>query len=155
MSSLHVISDDTEKYLSLVVAGAIKFGASDIHVRADDPVMLRIDGSMKAMNGVPALNKQKLLRVIDGLLSEFHKKEFVKNNQVDVAYGDREGNRVRANIFYAMGVPAIVMRVISNEIPTLRKLGLPKQVASISEVKQGLVIFTEDKSYSSRAYFDY
>jgi len=142
MSSLHVISDDTEKYLSLVVSGAIKFGASDIHIRADDPVMLRIDGAMKSMNGVPPLNKQKLLQVIDGLLSDFHKKEFAENNQVDIAYGDRQGNRVRANIFYAMGIPVIVMRVISSDIPTLRKLGLPNQVTSISDFKQGLVIFT-------------
>ncbi len=140
--NLHVISNDTDKYLSLVIAGALKFGASDIHVRSNSPAMLRIDGVMKAMKGAPVLSKQQLQKVIDGLLSDTHKKELAENKQVDVAYGDKTGTRVRMNIFYAMGDPALVLRVIHNEIPTLRKLGLPAQVSTIADIKQGLVIFT-------------
>jgi len=135
-------TSDPRSFLSVVLSGAIKFGASDVHIRTGSPVMLRIDGVIRSLKGAPELSKLEIESLIDEMLPDYHKRLYEKNNQADTSYGDDNGNRVRVNIFNSLGQPAIVMRIIARDVPKLSQLGLPHQVSSIAELKHGLVIFT-------------
>ena len=142
MTNNEMVASDPESFLSVVLSGAVKFGASDIHIRSGNPVMLRIDGVIRSLKGAPELSSDEIETLIDELLPKYHKELFAKDNQADTSYSDSEGNRVRVNVFRSMGDPAIVMRVIARNIPRLSELRLPPQVSSIADLKQGLVIFT-------------
>ena len=60
----------------------------------------------------------------------------------DLSYSLPSRARFRVNIFQQRGVYSIVMRVIPTDIPTLKSLGLPNQLADIAELRNGLVLMT-------------
>jgi twitching motility protein PilT len=60
----------------------------------------------------------------------------------DLSYSLPSRARFRCNIFQQRGVYSIVMRVIPTDIPTLKSLGLPPQLAEIADLRNGLVLMT-------------
>ncbi|HEV7474306.1 MAG TPA: PilT/PilU family type 4a pilus ATPase [Pyrinomonadaceae bacterium] len=60
----------------------------------------------------------------------------------DLSYSLPSRARFRVNIFQQRGVYSIVMRVIPTDVPTLKSLGLPRQLADIAELRNGLVLMT-------------
>jgi twitching motility protein PilT len=60
----------------------------------------------------------------------------------DLSYSLPSRARFRVNIFQQRGVYSIVMRVIPTDIPTIKSLGLPNQLAEIAELRNGLVLMT-------------
>ena len=60
----------------------------------------------------------------------------------DLSYSLPSRARFRVNIFKQRGVYSIVMRVIPTDIPTLKSLGLPDQLAEIADLRNGLVLMT-------------
>jgi twitching motility protein PilT len=60
----------------------------------------------------------------------------------DLSYSLPSRTRFRVNIFQQRGTYSIVMRVIPTEIPTLESLNLPKQLADIAELRNGIVLVT-------------
>lgn len=60
----------------------------------------------------------------------------------DLSYSLPSRARFRCNIFQQRGVYSIVMRVIPTDIPTLKTLALPPQLAEVAELRNGLVLMT-------------
>jgi twitching motility protein PilT len=60
----------------------------------------------------------------------------------DLSYSLPSRTRFRVNVFQQRGTYSIVMRVIPTEIPTLDSLSLPKQLADIAELRNGIVLVT-------------
>jgi len=130
------------EFLTSIISSACQFKASDIHIRADHNIMMRLDGRVRQVKGSPVMSDEMIERLIYPLISKYHLGLFKENNQVDLALTDSEGNRVRLNMFRQLGQLALVMRVIESNIPKPEVLGLPPQVESISQMRQGLVIFS-------------
>jgi twitching motility protein PilT len=65
-----------------------------------------------------------------------------KTGTADLSYSLPSRARFRVNIFQQRGVYSIVMRVIPTDIPTLKSLGLPLQLAEIADLRNGLVLVT-------------
>ena len=65
-----------------------------------------------------------------------------RTGTADLSYSLPSRARFRVNIFQQRGVYSIVMRVIPTDIPTLKTLGLPPQLAEIAELRNGLVLVT-------------
>src|SRR4030081_1597603 len=65
-----------------------------------------------------------------------------RTGTADLSYSLPSRARFRVNIFQQRGVYSIVMRVIPTDIPTLKSLGLPDQLAEIAELRNGLVLIT-------------
>jgi twitching motility protein PilT len=65
-----------------------------------------------------------------------------KTGTADLSYSLPSRARFRVNVFQQRGVYSIVMRVIPTDVPTLKSLGLPEQLAEIAELRNGLVLVT-------------
>jgi len=65
-----------------------------------------------------------------------------RTGTADLSYSLPSRARFRVNIFQQRGVYSIVMRVIPTEIPTLKSLGLPQQLAEVAELRNGIVLVT-------------
>jgi twitching motility protein PilT len=65
-----------------------------------------------------------------------------RTGTADLSYSLPSRARFRVNIFQQRGVYSIVMRVIPTDVPTLKSLGLPSQLAEIAELRNGLVLVT-------------
>ncbi len=131
-----------QDYLDGVISSASRLSASDIHIRLGRPVTVRVDGRVRQTSGSPELTEEELENLVLSLMSPTQKELYLKNNQVDLAASDREGNRVRVNVYKAMGQISMVMRLIAKDIPTPDDLGLPGEVSLISGYEQGLVILS-------------
>ncbi len=130
------------EFLTSIVASAVQFKASDIHIRAGHQIMMRLDGRIRQVKGSPVMSDEMIERLVFPLMSKHHLGLFQEENQVDLSLSDNEGNRVRVNMFRQLGHLAIVMRVIANNVPTPEDLNLPPQVQTIAQMRQGLVIFS-------------
>src|SRR5438874_11650826 len=65
-----------------------------------------------------------------------------KTGTADLSYSLPSRARFRVNVFQQRGVYSIVMRVIPTDIPTLKSLTLPEQLAEIADLRNGLVLMT-------------
>jgi twitching motility protein PilT len=147
--TLHAIETPTEnqiqeakEFLTGIVSSAVKFKASDIHIRSGRQIMMRLDGKVRQVKGSPEMSDELIDKLILPLLSNYHRQQLMEDHQVDLSLSDNEDNRVRVNVFEQLGKLGIVMRVIERNIPGPDKLGLPEQVQRIAGLRQGLVIFS-------------
>ena len=127
--------------LTSLLNQVVQTGASDLHLRAHGPVYLRIDGQLKAVEGV-GFSAGELKEAIESLMSLRHKEHYEKYYEVDFSYYLPGVGRFRCNGYRESGYPAAVLRRIPNQAPDFRALNLPPVVQSLAEQKWGLVMVT-------------
>lgn len=125
-----------------LLADMVKRSASDLHITAGSPPVLRIHGSMQPMNSYKVLSNQDTQGLLFEILSEKQKKKFVENWELDFAYSIENVGRFRGNIFMQRKGLAAVFRQIPEKIKTVEELGLPKSMLDLINVDRGLVLVT-------------
>ncbi len=115
--------------------------ASDLYLVAGRPPTIKVQGKHIAF-GNQALTPAELMDMALAVCNEEQKKEFLRTHEMNLAYSVAGSGRYRINFYQQRGTPAIVVRYVRHEIPTLRELGLPTAVAEVAMLKQGLVLVT-------------
>jgi twitching motility protein PilT len=132
---------------------------SDLHLKAGLPGMMRLRGVIQKMN-TPVLTQDTLEKLIFPILREKDKKVLEDTGGADFAHviGDDEA-RYRVNLLKQRGRFAMVARLVSQNIPTFEKLGLPATIEKLCHFEQGMVLFAgvtgSGKSTSIAAMLDY
>ncbi|WP_411277316.1 type IV pilus twitching motility protein PilT [Gaiella sp.] len=123
---------------------AVKSGASDVHLKLGQPPVLRLDGDLEPMEGIPALTEADLEVVLDEVtqISPKRRDMFEDSGDLDIAYSHPSLPRFRVNGFRQRGATSFAFRVIPSEIPNFAKLGLPPGVTRLAEEQRGLVLVT-------------
>ena len=133
-------------------------GASDLHISAGLPPMLRIRGEMTRLE-MAALSRDDAHAAIYDLLQDEHKRVFEQHRELDFAFEIPGLSRFRANILMQQRGEAAVFRLIPNKVKTLEELGMPKVLKDLSEKERGLVVVTgptgSGKSTTLAAMVDY
>jgi pilus retraction protein PilT len=124
------------------LAEMVRMNASDLILRAGGRPSCRIDGRIHFLPGrVPAPGA--LLEVLRGVCGEEKLNTWKTRGSVDTALQLDGLGRFRLNAYKQMGEPAVVLRRISQEAPTLASLGLPTQALErIALKKRGIVLVT-------------
>lgn len=122
-------------------AGAVKTGASDLHIKGDSVPRMRAGGHLRQTTG-DAISQARLEDMIWEILTKEQKEFFLEHGAIDFAYNISDLDRFRVNIFRQRGKISIAARHVSSEIPPFEKLYLPPVVEKISEFHQGLVLVT-------------
>ncbi len=118
---------------------AIKHEASDLIVKTDAKVRIRLKGDLKPFDAEP-FTTDEMEQSIEKLLSPAQLDHFKAHGSVDMAYAFDEDNRFRVNVFRARGKTAIAARRVSSEILNFEQLHLPPTMGKIAESHQGLVL---------------
>jgi twitching motility protein PilT len=132
---------------------------SDLHLKAGLPGMMRLRGVIQKMN-TPPLTQDTLEKLIIPILKEKDKKVLEETGGADFAHviGNDEA-RYRVNLMKQRGRFAMVARLVSQNIPTFEKLGLPATIEKLCHFEQGMVLFAgvtgSGKSTSIAAMLDY
>ena len=121
---------------------AVKKNASDIHLVVDAPILLRIDGQLVGVEAKNILSKKEIEQMVFSLLDEEQKRRFLDNKELDFGYENEEEARFRINLLYERGNVGLVARVITDKIPTLEDLLMPKVVYDLVNLQQGLILVT-------------
>src|SRR5699024_5430073 len=115
--------------------------ASDLHISADLPPMVRIDGEMMRLD-LPVMDKDNTYEIITSILTEEQKIFYTKNKELDLAYSYSASSRFRVNAFTTYRGPAAVLRAIPTKIQTLEDLKTPEILKKLCHAPRGLVLVT-------------
>jgi len=127
--------------LKTLLSFAQEQGASDLHVSAGLPPMLRIRGEMVRLE-MPALTRDDAHAAIYAILQDDQKQHFEDNCDLDFAFEIPGVSRFRANVLMQTRGAAAVFRVVPTKIRTLEELGMPGVLKTLSEKQRGLVVVT-------------
>ncbi|MCK4728701.1 MAG: Flp pilus assembly complex ATPase component TadA, partial [Desulfobacterales bacterium] len=116
-------------------------GASDLHLVAGQPPMLRIAGDIERVK-YKVLDNDDLRSMLYEITPEDKVKLFEETGDVDFGYEIPSLARYRANYFMQSNGIGAVFREIPSEIPTAEKLGLPAVVSKLASLPRGLVLVT-------------
>jgi twitching motility protein PilT len=120
----------------------IQKNGSDIHLITNSPPMLRINGELEPVEGIPSLNKEQAQMLIDPLLTK-EQKDYVKvNKEIDFGFQYKDKGRFRVNVYHQQGDIAAALRLIPTDIKTIEDLSLPDIFHKFTKFKQGLVLIT-------------
>ncbi len=116
-------------------------GASDVHISAGSPPLLRIDGSVHRLNLAPLTPGETRL-LCYSVISEEQRATFESKHELDLSFPIPNVSRFRANLFMQRGTVAGVFRQIPFKILSFDELRLPEVVSDIAKKPRGLVLVT-------------
>ena len=122
-----------------VMAG--KRGASDVHIAAGSPVLLRIDGELKAISE-ERVTPEAVLAFVHDVVGDERWDRFTEEREIDVSFSVAGGGRLRVNCHFERGNPGLVARLVPVEIQTLDAVGLREIAEPLCALHDGLVLFT-------------
>ncbi|MBE0430139.1 MAG: PilT/PilU family type 4a pilus ATPase [Thermoleophilia bacterium] len=115
--------------------------ASDLHLKADSPPVIRIDGQLINLEE-PPISADEMKEYAASLMTDRQIGIFSEQNEIDFAYGLSGIGRFRVNIFRQRGSISIAMRQVVQEIPGFAELNLPQVLKRISLEPRGMVLVT-------------
>lgn len=117
-------------------------GATDIHITAGSPPMLRIDGELTPVHAHGPLSEEEIEELAGEMLPQEMQDEFLRNRQFDFSFSWGDTTRFRGNMFRQQGAIGMALRAIPYEIPTMEELLLPPILGDLCRKRQGLVLMT-------------
>ena len=129
--------------LDEILQEAVDRHASDIHITAGRPVIFRIDGDLRPLDG-EKLSPEQIEELVVPLFADNDRlvETMEKTGEIDFAHSLYGRGRFRVNVFKQRGTLAMVMRLLPFKIPAPRELGLPASVQELCQRKRGLVLVT-------------
>ena len=132
--------------------------ASDLHISAGLPPMLRIDGDVRKINA-PALDAAETQRLLYDVMNDYQRKQFEEKYEADFSFSLPNIARFRANIFKQDRGLGGVFRTIPSKVLSLEDLNAPDIFKDIANNPRGIVLVTgptgSGKSTTLAAMVDY
>lgn len=141
-----------------LLAFSAKQGASDLHLSAGLPPMIRVDGDIRRIN-LPALDHKEVHRLVYDIMNDKQRKDFEEYLETDFSFEIPNVARFRVNAFNQNRGAGAVFRTIPSTVLTMEQLGLGKVFKDLSDLNRGLVLVTgptgSGKSTTLAAMVDY
>ena len=127
------------------IAGLLAFGvrnqASDLHLSAGLPPMLRVHGDIRRINLTP-LSDELLQAMLLSVMNEEQRRVYAEHLECDFSFQHQALGRFRINAFRQQRGTAIAIRHIPQQIPTLDGIGAPAICTELASRPRGLVLVT-------------
>ncbi|WP_290536834.1 MULTISPECIES: type IV pilus twitching motility protein PilT [Alcanivorax] len=141
-----------------LLAFSAKNGASDLHLSAGLPPMIRVDGDVRRIN-LPAMEHKEVHALIYDIMNDKQRKDFEEFFETDFSFEVPGVARFRVNAFNHNRGAGAVFRTIPSKVLTMEDLGMGKVFQKISEMPRGIVLVTgptgSGKSTTLAAMIDY
>jgi twitching motility protein PilT len=115
--------------------------ASDLHLTAGLPPMLRIDGRLVPTQ-YEKLTPHECQRLVYSMLTDRQKQKFEETLELDLSYGVAGIGRFRVNVYWQRGSVGAAMRAIPAQVPSAEELNLPPLVRELAYLPRGLILVT-------------
>lgn len=133
---------------------AAAYGASDLHITANNPPIIRVNGELKKIPG-PPLKKEDTKEIVYSILNKEQIEALERKKEIDFSYTWGEATegmrleyvskdriRARVNVFLDMNGIGAAFRIIPARIKTLEELPAPPIVAELVKKRRGLILVT-------------
>ena len=127
--------------LNELLAWTVEENASDLHLSADMPPMVRVDGEIRRLSdGV--LSHQEIFKLIESSMSAAQSQEWQKEHECDYSIHIENVSRFRVNAFMQSRGASAAFRVVPSRVKSLDELGAPAVFKEIAREPKGLVLVT-------------
>ena len=141
-----------------LLAFSAKEGASDLHISAGLPPIIRIDGDVRRIN-LPPMEHRQVHSLIYEIMNDKQRRDFEEFLETDFSFDVPGIARFRVNVFNQNRGAAAVFRTIPSQVLTLEQLGMGDIFKKLSLMPRGLVLVTgptgSGKSTTLAAMVDY
>ena len=141
-----------------LLAFSVKNKASDLHLSAGLPPMIRVDGDVRRIN-IPALDHKQVHALVYDIMSDKQRRDYEEFLEVDFSFEIPSLARFRVNAFNQNRGAGAVFRTIPSDVLTLEDLGCPPIFRELIDQPQGLILVTgptgSGKSTTLAAMIDY
>jgi twitching motility protein PilT len=124
-----------------LLAFSVKNKASDLHLSAGLPPMIRVHGDIRRIN-LPALEHKDVHALVYDIMNDGQRKAYEENKEIDFSFEVPGLARFRVNAFVHNRGAGAVMRTIPSKILSLEELKAPKIFEAVSEYPRGMVLVT-------------
>jgi twitching motility protein PilT len=136
----------------------VEQGASDCHLSAGEPPMLRINGDLKKLDH-PPLSREEVHTMIFDMMNDSQRRSFQEHRECDFSFEMGDIARFRVNVFNQRRGEGAVFRTIPTKILPLEQLGMPPVLKQLCDKEKGLILVTgptgSGKSTTLAAMIDY
>lgn len=115
-------------------------GASDLHMVASSPPLVRIDGLMQPMEDESPLTGEDISLAFNQISTEREREEFQRSLELDFSFTIPDLCRLRCNAAKQLGTISMVLRLMPLTVPVLEELGLPQICKELVLKPRGLVV---------------
>ena len=124
-----------------LLAFSVKNNASDLHLSAGLPPMIRVDGDMRRIN-VPALEHRAVHSLVYDIMNDKQRKDYEEFLETDFSFEIPGVARFRVNAFNQKRGAGAVFRTIPSKVLTLEEIKAPKSFKDIIDIPRGLILVT-------------
>lgn len=146
-TSQAAIADNTpvtisaQAQINQILMDAVNAGASDIHISAGLPPMIRQDGTLHPV-GTTLLSPDEAKQLVEALLATDQKSRMHRTKDADFTYVIDDFGRFRVNAYQQRGTFAAAIRPIPAHIPSIESLRLPPILSDLTRCHAGLILVT-------------
>ncbi len=141
-----------------LLAFSAKNGASDLHLSAGLPPMIRVDGEIRRIN-LPAMEHKEVNRLVYDIMNDRQRRDYEEFLETDFSFEVPGIARFRVNAFTQNRGAGAVFRTIPSKVLTMDDLGMGQVFKDICEYPRGIVLVTgptgSGKSTTLAAMIDY
>ncbi|TWT85861.1 Twitching mobility protein [Posidoniimonas polymericola] len=137
-----LIPNTADLEVNKLFRACVKQEASDLHLKVGKPPMMRVGGTLRALNS-PAIRDEEMLHLLYPLMNDRSRKIFERDGGADFAHTvnvDGVDWRFRVNLLQQLGHMGLVARRVNNFIPDFEGLYLPGSVEHLCKFDQGMVL---------------
>jgi len=144
--------------ITQLLAFSVKNNASDLHISAGVPPLIRVDGDVRRIN-VPSMEHKEVHDMVYDIMNDKQRRDYEEYLETDFSFEIPGLARFRVNAFTQNRGAGVVFRTIPTKILTLEDLNCPKIFEDISSYPRGIVLVTgptgSGKSTTLAAMIDY
>ncbi len=124
-----------------LIGAAIEKDASDLHLCADLPPCVRVNGVIVHLEEA-AYTAEAVETIARSIMDEKHSSTLQNTGEADFAYSIPSLGRFRINVFRQRGNISMAVRILRIDIPSAESLGIPEAVVAMTDKRRGLILVT-------------
>ncbi|MFQ6332925.1 type IV pilus twitching motility protein PilT [Methylophilus sp. 3sh_L] len=144
--------------ISDLLAFSVKNKASDLHLSAGLPPMIRVHGDVRKIN-LPAMDHAEVHNMLYDIMNDSQRKVYEEKLECDFSFEISDLARFRVNAFNHQRGAGAVFRTIPSKVLTLEELNAPRVFKDLADTPRGIVLVTgptgSGKSTTLAAMIDY
>jgi len=118
-----------------LLAAMVEHNASDLHLTAGSPPVIRVHGTLERLNDMPKLLPDDTRGLIYRILSTEQQKMLETKRQIDFSYSVPGTGRFRVNAYFQRTSVGAAFRLIPQEIKNLDQLGIPERLYELGDTR--------------------
>jgi twitching motility protein PilT len=128
--------------LADICRAAVRAGASDIHIKAGQPPLVRLHGELRPMGKAPPLTAKDAGEMALKIMSEAQRNKFKVDRELDFGWPVEGLGRFRVNVYWQRNLIGMALRAIPDTVTSLDELNLPVVLKQVAQARNGLVLVT-------------